>query len=197
MNVPGRTRIQNPARILHILCALAVACSPLAAQPPTMLEEYVIGVEDVLQLSMPDHPELSVTVPVRPDGRVSLPLVDDVRVAGLTPMQLKERLLEAYKSYVTVPNLSVLVTEVHSLKVYVLGEVKSPGEYDLQRRTRVLQLVAMAGGFSEYASKDKVILLRESKAGQVRMEINLKRVYSGDEIDANFLLQPGDTVVVP
>ena len=116
---------------------------PAAAMEP--LEEFVIGIEDVLQVSMPDHPELGATVPVRPDGRISLPLIDDVIAAGLTPDQLKAHLTEAYRGYVTVPNISLMVVEIHSLKVYILGEVTNPGVFDLQRPIRILQAVALAG----------------------------------------------------
>lgn len=161
------------------------------------MADFVIGVEDVLMISMPDHKELTVTVPVRPDGRISLPLVDDVVAAGLTPEQLKARLVETYRGFVTVPNISVIVSEIHSLKVYVLGEVRTPGAYEMQRPMRLLQAIALAGGFTEFASRDRVILLRDEGEKQVRMEVNVKRVYSGKDLDANQLLRPGDTVVVP
>jgi polysaccharide export outer membrane protein len=166
----------------------------LAAEPAP---EFVIGVEDVLQILMPDHPELSITVPVRPDGRISVPLVDDVVAAGLSPDELKANLVEAYRAFVTIPNISVLVQEIHSLKVYVLGEVLSPGAFDLQRPVRVLQAIALAGGFTQYAEKNRVIVLRELDGKQERLEINLKRVYSGASIEENILLRPGDTLVIP
>lgn len=174
--------------------ALAAASAGMAADP---MPEFVIGVEDVLQILMPDHPELSVTVPVRPDGRISLPLVDDVTAAGLSPDELKASLVEAYRAFVTIPNISVLVQEIHSLKVYILGEVIAPGAFDLQRPVRVLQAIALAGGFTQYAEKNRVIVLREMDGKQERLEINLKRVYSGDSIEENILLRPGDTLVIP
>jgi polysaccharide export outer membrane protein len=179
---------------LLLLLALLARSAAAAAVP---MADFVIGVEDVLMISMPDHKELTVTVPVRPDGRISLPLVDDVVAAGLTPEQLKARLVETYRGFVTVPNISVIVSEIHSLKVYVLGEVRTPGAYEMQRPMRLLQAIALAGGFTEFASRDRVILLRDEGEKQVRMEVNVKRVYSGEDLDANQLLRPGDTVVVP
>jgi polysaccharide export outer membrane protein len=175
---------------------------PLAAgdAPPSSAEwqdQFVIGVEDVLDVRMPDHPELSAKVPVRPDGKITLPLVDDVVAAGLTPDALKQRLIDAYKAFVTVPNISVLVSEINSLRFYVLGEVAKPGVYPLRSRTRVLQAVAVAGGFTQYAAKDRVVLLRDAGGKQARIEINLKRVTSGDNVEENAVLLPGDTLVVP
>ena len=192
-------------RKLLLTTRLAVGClclvlhtapAPGQTSPPP-LDSYVIGIEDVIRVSMPDHPELSAEVPVRPDGRISLPLLDEVLAAGLTPAELKQSLLEGYRSFVTVPNVSVMVTEVNSLKFYVLGEVNQPGVFDLRRPTRMLQAIAMAGGFTGFAGKDKVIVIREVDGAQERLEVHLKKVYSGDDIEANLLLRPGDTLVVP
>jgi polysaccharide export outer membrane protein len=194
MNIRDRKLLRGSQ--VAALLALLVAATPPSRGAETT-PEFVIGVEDVLQILMPDHPELSVTVPVRPDGRISLPLVDDVEAAGISPDQLKSRLVEAYRAFVTIPNISVLVQEIHSLKVYVLGEVTAPGVFDLQRPARVLQVIALAGGFTQYAEKNRVVVLREVDGAQERLEINLKRVYSGDAIEENILLKPGDTLVVP
>ena len=167
---------------------------PCAAE---LSDDYVIGVEDVLHIAMPGHAELSATVPVRPDGKISLPLVDDVPAAGLTPEALKDSLVALYRPYVSVPNITVIVEQINSFRVYVLGEVNSPGAYNLGRPTRILAVIALAGGFSKFAGKKRVMLLRDVGAEQQRIEVNLKSVYSGKDIDANVLLRAGDTVVVP
>ncbi len=177
-----------------LLCSFLTPQGVRAAEPP---EEYVIGVEDVLQITMPGHAELSATVPVRPDGKISLPLVNDVPAAGLTPEALKANLVALYRAYVSVPNITVIVEEINSLRVYVLGEVNNPGAYNLGGPTRILAVIALAGGFSQFADKARVILLRNVGAKQQRIEVNLKKVYSGKDIDANLLLRAGDTVVVP
>lgn len=162
-----------------------------------VMEEYIIGVEDVLEVAMPDHPELTKIVPVRPDGNISLPLVDDIPAAGLTPELLKQKLTDAYRTFVTVPNITVIVSEINSLKVYVLGEVVKPGVYNIRGRTRVLQAIALAEGFTQYSEKDRVIILRDTGAKQERIEVNLKKVISGQDIGENRVLRPGDTVLVP
>lgn len=202
MGIPAKTfnrrRISGTRLAAHLgLWAWLALVAAGAARAAEGAEAFVIGVEDVLEIRMPDHPELSAKVPVRPDGRITLPLVDDIDAAGLTPEALKARLVEAFKSYVNVPNIAVIVSEINSLRFYVLGEVAKPGVYPLRSATRVLQAIALAGGFTQFAGKDRVVLLRDSGGKQERIEINLKRVTSGEEIAANALLRPGDTLVVP
>jgi len=198
---PNRSRQGRDGRegwLRHALLStllLAGAASVVPAVEP--LDEYVIGVADLLEIRMPEHPELGAKVPVRPDGRITLPLIDDVVAAGLTPEALKATLVAAFKGYVTVPNISVLVVEINSLQIYVLGEVARPGVFPLRGRTRILQAVALAGGFTQYAAKDRAVLLRDTDGRQARIEINLKKVTSGDDIAANQLLRPGDTLVIP
>jgi polysaccharide export outer membrane protein len=193
----GRAGLAKLPFVLLALLALLVTGGPAIAQTAEPLDDYVIGPEDVLEIRMPEHPELGAKVPVRPDGRITLPLVDDVVAAGLTPEALKATLVAAFKGYVTVPNISVIVVEINSLKIFVLGEVLKPGMFPLRSRTRVLQAIALAGGFTQYAAKDRVVLLRDTEGRQARIEINLKKVTAGDDIAANQLLRPGDTLVVP
>jgi polysaccharide export outer membrane protein len=159
---------------------------------------YAIGIGDVLEISVWKNPDLSVTVPVRPDGRISLPLLGDIQAAGLTPLALKQSLTDGYKEYVTAPGVSVVLKEINSRKVYVTGEVAHPGAYDLRPRTKLLQIVALAGGLTPYA-KGRVIVLRDANDGKEerRFEIKLASIVSGRHPDDNIVLLPGDTLVVP
>jgi polysaccharide biosynthesis/export protein len=159
---------------------------------------YAIGIGDVLEISVWKNPELGVTTPVRPDGRISVPLLGDIQASGMTPLALRETLTDRFKEYVTAPGVSVVIKEINSRKVFVTGEVKTPGSYDLQPRTKLLQVVAMAGGLTPYA-KRKVIVLRDSRDGRddQRYEIDLGDIISGKKPADNLVLLPGDTLVVP
>lgn len=161
-------------------------------------DSYAIGVGDVLEISVWKNPDLSVTVPVRPDGRISVPLLGDVQAAGVTPLALKAVLTNGYRDYVTAPGVSVVVKEVNSQKIFVTGEVAKPGAYDLRSRTKVMQALAMAGGLTAYA-KQRVVVLRDGqgKEGDRRIEVDLGAIVSGRHPEENIALQPGDTLVVP
>ncbi len=185
---------------LAILCA---GCTPLTAQVVERTDEdlpnaYAIGPGDVLEISVWKNPELTSTVPVRPDGRISVPLLGDVQAAGMTPLALKQTLTDGYKEYVTAPGVSVVVKEIHSRKIYVTGEVATPGVYDLQPRAKLMQALALAGGLTPYA-KGRVIVLRDSRDGKGdrRFEIAISSIVSGRKPQDNLLLMPGDTLVVP
>lgn len=191
-----------------VLVLLAVAIGgPVAAQKPveaslrgeqaSALGEYRIGPEDLLQISVWKNEALSQTVPVRPDGRISLPLLDDVHAAGLTPMQLREVLVRKLAEYIPTPEVSVIVREVHSFKVSVLGEVKTPGRYDLKSRATVLDALALAGGFTEFASRTRIAILRPDGTAMKRIPFNYNKVISADGEAENIFLQPGDIVLVP
>lgn len=160
--------------------------------------EYVIGVEDVLFVSVWKNPDLSREVPVRPDGKITLPLIDDVPAVGLTPTQLKEILTSRWKAFITAPEVSVIVTQVNSLKVYMVGEIVKPGILVLKGKTRLLQALSLAGGFTQFADRSKIIVLRTGGGGaETRMELNYKRILSGGRPEENIELRPGDTVIVP
>ena len=190
--------------ISRIAAALLVLlCGAASAQTATRTEQdppnaYAIGLGDVLEISVWKNPDLSVTVPVRPDGRISVPLLGDVQAAGMTPLALKQTLTDGYKEYVTAPGVSVVVKEIHSRKIYVTGEVAHPGTYDLEPRGKLMQALALAGGLTPYA-KGRVILLRDGRDGrqEKRMEVALKSIINGKRPEDNLLLQPGDTLVVP
>ncbi|HEX5716757.1 MAG TPA: polysaccharide biosynthesis/export family protein [Thermoanaerobaculia bacterium] len=195
------------AIMLPAILILALA-APSSAQVVIRSEEdppnaYAIGVGDVIEISVWKSPELSVSVPVRPDGRVSVPLLGDIQAAGLTPLALKEKLALDFKKYVTAPEVSVVIKEINSRKVFVTGEVKTPGAFDLQPRAKLMQILAMAGGLTPYA-KGKVIVLRDNRESkdtggndEKRFEIELKTIISGKRPQDNIILQPGDTLVFP
>jgi len=159
---------------------------------------YAIGVGDVLEISVWKNPELAVTTPVRPDGRISVPLLGDIQASGMTPLALRQTLTDQFKEFVTAPGVSVVIKEINSRKVFVTGEVKTPGAYDLQPRTKLLQVLAMAGGLTPYAKK-KVTLLRDSRDGRNdrRYELDLDAIISGKRPSDNLVLLPGDTIIVP
>jgi polysaccharide export outer membrane protein len=173
---------------------------PNAAELP---DEYRIGPEDVLAIFVWQNAELTRTVPVRPDGRISLPLVNDVVVMGLTPSQVRQALLDRYREFDKAIELSVMVQEINNFKVTLLGKVGKPGRYRLKATTTVLELVGEAGGLAEYADQENIIVMRpEPMAGGKgtnryrRIKFNYKRVLqAGGETD-NFALQPNDIVIV-
>jgi polysaccharide export outer membrane protein len=167
-----------------------------AADEP--VDTYAIGIGDVLEISVWKNSDLSATVPVRPDGRISVPLLGDVQAAGMTPLALRQTLTEGYKEYVTAPGVSVVIKEINSQKVFVTGEVAHPGAFDLRPRTKVMQVLALAGGLTAYA-KGRVIVLRDSRDGKgdKRYEVRLDAIVSGKRPGDNLVLQPGDTLVVP
>ena len=196
-----------PTLLIAVLASASVP--PSAAQVVIRSEDdppnaYAIGIGDVIEISVWKSPELSVSVPVRPDGRVSVPLLGDVQAAGMTPLALKEDLTRNFKKYVTSPEVSVVIKEINSRKVFVTGEVKTPGSFDLQPRTKLMQVLAMAGGLTPYA-KGRVIVLRDNRETSrekdgnpdKRFEIELNTIISGKRPQDNIILLPGDTLVFP
>jgi polysaccharide biosynthesis/export protein len=191
-------------RIVYLAVLLAVISGSSRAEDVVIRTEedaanaYAIGVGDVLEISVWKNPELAVTTPVRPDGRISVPLLGDVQASGMTPLALRQNLTDRFKEFVTAPGVSVVIKEINSRKVFVTGEVKTPGAYDLQPRTKLMQVVAMAGGLTPYAKK-KVIVLRDSRDGRNdrRYEVDLDAIVSGKRPSDNLVLQPGDTIWVP
>jgi protein involved in polysaccharide export with SLBB domain len=136
----------------------AQAIGRIQSALPTDADEYVIGPEDILYIHVWREENLTRTIPVRMDGRISIPLIDDVQAAGLTPLQLKDLLTQKLKAFIEDPTLSVVVTEPNSCKVYVSGGIRTPGVYRLRSRTSLLQLIPMAGGFTEWANQKKILI---------------------------------------
>ena len=159
--------------------------------------DYVIGPEDVLYIHVWREETLSRNVPVRMDGNISLPLIDEVQAAGLTPLQLKEVLTEKLKNFVDTPNVSVIVMEANSYKVYVSGQIRTPGVYSLRRETSILQIIVMAGGFTEWADQKKILIIRKEDGKEKRIIVNYKKIIQGKDPEGNIVLKAGDTIIVP
>jgi polysaccharide export outer membrane protein len=157
---------------------------------------FEIGPEDILDISVWKNPELSRVVPVRPDGKVSLPLVNDIQAAGLTPATLRKQVTERLSEFIPAPEVSVMVREVHSRKVAVVGAVKTPGRFELKSPMTVLEVIALAQGFTDFAARDRIVVLRQSGTATTRMPFNYRKIADGAEQE-NFLVKPGDIVVVP
>jgi polysaccharide export outer membrane protein len=158
--------------------------------------EYQIGPEDVLDISVWKNPELSRKVPVRPDGKVSLPLVNDIQAAGLTPSELRQQLATRLAEFVPNAEVAVIVSEVQSLKVAVVGAVKTPGRFMLKSPATVLECIALAQGLTEFASRERIVVLRQSGSTTTRIPFNYRKVAEGSEQE-NFFVKPGDIIVVP
>lgn len=157
-------------------------------------DEYVIGPEDVLYIHIWKEEAMTRTVPVRMDGKISLPLLDDIVAEGLTPLQLKAAIITKLKATIEHPTVSVTVMEANSFKVYVMGEVKTPGAVKLKSETTFLQLLTMVGGFNEWANQKKILVIRKDKGSDKRFYINYKKIISGDQPDIR--VQRGDRIVV-
>jgi len=160
-------------------------------------EEYRIGPEDALQIFVWKNETLSRLVSVRPDGKISLPLLGDVQAAGQTARELRETLVKRYVDFIASPEISVIVNEVKSIKVSVIGEVPKAGRYELKSRTTVLDMLAMAGGFGQFASRSRIFILRPEAGKMKRIPFNFNKAVSEGGEQENFYLQPGDIVVVP
>jgi polysaccharide biosynthesis/export protein len=175
------------------------ATSDSAGTPavPALPRDYVIGPQDVLSIVFWKDQELSTDVVVRPDGMISLPLLQDVKAAGYTPEQLTTVLEDAASKYINRPNATVIVKEINSRQVFILGQVAKPGSFPLTSDTSVLQLIAMAGDVLEYAKSKKVVIVRKDESGERRFPFNYKDVVAGKHTDQNIMLRPGDTVIVP
>jgi polysaccharide export outer membrane protein len=162
---------------------------------PPADEPYRIGREDVLDVSVWRDPDLSRTVPVRPDGFISLPIVGEVKADGKTPTELEADLREALKPFVQQPKVTVIVREVNSPRVYVTGEVARPGAYPMRGRVNVVQAIALAGGFSDFANQGSIMVIRRDGKG---IPVNYADLVTDDDKErTNVWLMPGDTVVVP
>jgi len=166
--------------------------SPVAADA-----SYRIGPQDVLRIDVWKEAEISRSVPVRPDGKISLPLLNDVQAAGLTAMELANNITEGLKKFITSPQVTVSVTEINSRRVYVTGEVTKPGAFALLPNMTVLQAVTSASGFTQFARTKKIYVLRNEGGKQVKYPFNYNEVVSGKRPEDNITLQPGDTIVVP
>ena len=166
---------------------------PASSQAPAT---YIIGPEDVLYVSVWKEPDLTNTLPVRPDGMISLPLLGDVEAAGHTPTQLADAITVKLKKYVTDPHVTVVVTQMNSQRFYVMGEVQHTGSMNLLPGMTVLQALASAG-FTQFANTKGIYVLRNVRGVQQKIPVNYRKLVKGENIDQNLTLRPGDTIVVP
>lgn len=168
-----------------------------ASSPATTDAAYKIGAQDVLRIDVWKEPEISRSVPVRPDGKISLPLLNDVQAAGLTAMELANNIGEGLKKFITNPQVTVSVSEINSRRVYVTGEVTRPGAFPLLPNMTVLQGLTSAGGFTQFARIKNIYVLRTEGGKQVKHPFNYKDVVNGKRAEDNIMLQASDTIVVP
>jgi polysaccharide biosynthesis/export protein len=200
------------ARIAASLLALVLAPAGVLADPAesqaaatgspgaaadVALRDYIIGPDDVLGIVYWRETELSADVTVRPDGKISLPLLNDIEAAGLSPEALRDRLVDASRRYVADPNVTVIVKQMNSRRVFITGEVEKPGRYPLTGPTTVLQLIAVAGGLREYADSKNIVVIRSEDGRAVSHRFNYKDVAARKNLRQNIELKPGDTIVVP
>ena len=158
---------------------------------------YVIGPQDMLDISVWKEPDLTRAVPVRPDGKISLPLLDDVQAGGLTPAQLRADITQRLKRYFTDPRVTVIVTTIGSQRIYLMGEVTRAGAYPLVPGMTLLQALSSGGGFTQFANTKNIYLLRVENGKQVKHPFNYKDVVNGKNPAQNIVLKAGDTIVVP
>jgi len=209
------TLVLRPAAFVLVMSAL-VAAPATAQQPPTQPAQpapavapptvpkgvdlppgYLIGPEDVLTVVFWRDKEMSTEVAVRPDGKVTLPLVNDIDAAGKTPEQLRAEIAQAASRFVEEPTVTVVVKTINSRKVYITGMIGKSGAYPLTGPTTVLQLISMAGGLNEFADSKNIIVTRVENGQQVALKFNYNEVRKGKKLQQNIELRPGDSVVVP
>lgn len=200
-NLVSSTKFLLLLFVLTFASAAMFTGSPARAQSTEdasteSIADYIIGPEDVLEISVWKNEDLSKIVTVRPDGKISLPLVGDVKAAGLSPEELKNKITFELKSYLETAVVSVIIQEVNSYKVFITGEVNSPGTYKLKSKTTFLQVISMAGGFTPYASKNDIVLVRlkdDTSVEKIKVRFN-DLVYKEE---APIILMPGDSIFVP
>lgn len=175
----------------------AAALGPVALgadEPSPNQHEFVVGIEDRLHIVVWGEPELSLIVAVRPDGKISLPLINDIAVAGLAPETIRDRIAKKLAGFVREPNVTVIVDQMNSFRVYFLGEVHNQGALQFFQPTRLLQGIAAAGGLTEFAKK-RITLVREQDGMEKRLDIDYKQLVTGPPGQENFYLKPGDTLI--
>ena len=180
------------------VCA-TFAQAPVPSTAPSAApsnEDYVLGVEDRLQISVWKEPDLLRTLSIRPDGKITFPLVGDIQASGRTAKQLTDELAKALERYIKEPVVTVSVEEINNFKVYIIGEVTVQGALTLRRRTRFLEAIALAGGLSQFADKSSVFLVRVENGKENRTRIDYKKVMSGEHPELNVYLKPGDMILV-
>jgi polysaccharide export outer membrane protein len=168
-----------------------------APRPAIDSPNYLIGPDDELNVSIWREPDISRSVPVRPDGKISLPLVNDVQAVGLTPMQLGAEITTRLKKFIADPQVTIIVTRINSQRIFILGEVPRAGAYPMLPNMTVLEALSSAGGVTSFAKQTKIHVLRTEEGKQVSFPFNYKEALHGQHPEQNIVLKPGDTIVVP
>ena len=202
LSAPALPQRQNPQdapqQSTQTASAKPTAERPEGVNPPPKVgKDYVIGADDVLDVSVWKEQELTRTLQVRPDGKISMPLVGDVQAAGLTPGQLAQSVSEKLKKYLTAPQVTVILTQINSQRVYVIGEVTRPGAYPVLPGMTILQAISSAGGLTQFANGKKIFLMRDENHAQTKHPFSYKDVLDGRKAEENLAVKAGDTIVVP
>jgi polysaccharide export outer membrane protein len=189
--------VVSPVRAQQTAGTTAAPAADALPKSATDDPNYIIGPQDTLDVSVWKEPELTRTIPVRPDGKISLPLLNDVQAAGLTPSQLMSQITTGLSKYINSPQVTIIVTAVSSQRIYILGEVSRPGAYVMIPGMTVLQALSNGGGLTQFANRTKIYVLRQENGKQEKHFFNYKDVLSGKRTDENISLKSGDTIVVP
>ena len=188
-----KSRFQR--KFFLVLCGIFMCISTLAAAEPETT--YRIGPEDILEISVWKDPDLTKEVVIRPDGRLSFPLIGEVETGGQTVAWLQEKITKRIREYVPDAMVTVMVTQINSMRIYVVGKVARPGEYKIGKRINVMQALALAGGLVTFADEGDILILRGFNGEQKKIPFRYNEVKKGKKIEQNILLQAGDVVVVP
>ena len=191
----ARRQVIITATLLVFFLA-TLSWSAMAAERSAADEDYKIGKSDVLEINVWKEEDLTKTVRVRKDGKITMPLLDDVQAAGLTPGELKETIQNGLKDYLDSPTVTVIVQAQESRRYYIIGEVKQTGEFELIKDLSVVQAITKAGGFTEWADKDDILLLRRNDWGEQRIKVDYDAIVSGRKGKQNVQLQADDTIIV-
>jgi polysaccharide export outer membrane protein len=211
MNINARMGWIETLAVLLVCVPLlsAVVANPVLAQTASPAHEadasaakphddsFVIGNDDVLAINVWKEPDISRSIPVRSDGKISLPLVGEVQAAGLTPLKLEKDIASKLKNFISEPEVTVMVQQVNSQKFNILGQVVRPGSYVIANSPTVLDAIALAGGFRDFAKQKSIYVLRPGGSADSRIPFNYKDVSQGKNMSQNIKLQPGDTIIVP
>ena len=197
VSAPLFAQAQKPNVPAQSVPPTAAAAAAPRVNDPIVPPGYLIGTDDLLSIVYWKDKDMSADAKVRPDGRIALPLINEVQAAGLTPEELQKKLTEESKKYMEDANITVVVREINSRKAFITGEVNKPGPYPLTAPTTVMQLISMAGGLRDYADAKKIMIMRSENGRQIGLAFNYKDVASGKKLEQNIELKPGDTVVVP
>lgn len=187
--------------LLVCACVTTGNVQPISSLPPTTVvfaekESYIIGPSDILEINVWKEPDLTRKVEVRMDGGITLPMINDIQAENLTLMELQEKIEAEYKNFISAPEVTVILLQSNSQRIYMLGKVGSPGEYQLRKATTFLQALSMAGGLDKWADKKNILLIRKIKGVEQTYRINYDAIVSGSDLSQNIFLQPDDTILV-